>query len=296
MMLGTSSLASAAAPPGTHLQIQDVSVNFTAQKILILGQQFNFGPGPLTVTLANVGNLTPDCTPNFAVTPQTITCDLSGGTPPFPGAGDYLLTVSNGTGTSQIDVYDLTIGAVGPVGATGPIGPVGASGPVGATGPQGPSGASGITGLEGMSCPSGQSVTGFDASGKIICSGAAAACTTHVFTFSMMSSPGGETTSADWPGLSVTMTDPADANCGVTVGEPSGNISVVGALGDARKNQFLNKSDRGNRIQKEIAGDHMTAEETGKLFRDAMIVALLLGYHHTLLDSRHTSSPPAVRV
>ncbi|MGD0289934.1 MAG: DNA methyltransferase [Candidatus Binataceae bacterium] len=41
----------------------------------------------------------------------------------------------------------------------------------------------------------------------------------------------------------------------------------------ANKNQFLNKSDRGNRIQKEIAGDHMTAEETGKLFRDAMIVA-----------------------
>jgi DNA modification methylase len=41
----------------------------------------------------------------------------------------------------------------------------------------------------------------------------------------------------------------------------------------ASKNQFLNKSDRGNRIQKEIAGDHMTAEETGNLFRDAMIVA-----------------------
>jgi DNA modification methylase len=41
----------------------------------------------------------------------------------------------------------------------------------------------------------------------------------------------------------------------------------------ANKNQFLNKSDRGNRIQKEIADDHMTAEETGNLFRDAMIVA-----------------------
>ena len=266
MMLGFCGVARAQTPPGTHLQIENVFVNFAAKKITILGQMFNFGPGPLTVTLADVGNITPDCTPNFAVTPQTITCDLSGGVPPFPSAGDYLLTVSNGSGTSQIDVWDLTIGAVGPVGATGPIGPtgpVGATGPVGstgpvgatgpigptgpvgatgpagatgavgATGPRGPSGASGITGLEGMSCPSGQSVTGFDASGKIICSGAAAACTTHVFTFSMMSSPGGETTGADWPGLSVTMTDPADSNCGVTVGEPSGNISLVGTLGDA---------------------------------------------------------------
>jgi hypothetical protein len=86
---------------GTHLQIQDVSVNFSIKKITILEQMFDFGPGPLTVSLANVGDLTPDCTPNFAVTPQTITCDLSGGTPPFLGAGDYLLTVSNGNAPAR---------------------------------------------------------------------------------------------------------------------------------------------------------------------------------------------------
>lgn len=55
MTLGFFGLAQATAPPGTHLQIQDVSVNFTAKTITILGQQFNFGPGPLMVTLANVG-------------------------------------------------------------------------------------------------------------------------------------------------------------------------------------------------------------------------------------------------
>jgi hypothetical protein len=84
-----------------------------------------------------------------------------------------------------------------------------------------------------MSCPSGQSVTGFDASGKIICSGATASCTTHVFTFSMSSSQAGATTQANWPGMNETMTDPNNNNCGVTVAEPSGNIDLVGTLGDA---------------------------------------------------------------
>jgi len=64
-MLGFRGLARATAPPGTHLQIQNVFVDFTAKKILILGQKFNFGPGPLTVTLDNAGNLTPDCTPEL---------------------------------------------------------------------------------------------------------------------------------------------------------------------------------------------------------------------------------------
>lgn len=84
MMLEFCGIARATTPPGTHLQIQDVSVNFSIKKITILGQMFDFGPGPLMVSLANVGDLTPDCTPNFAVTPQTITCDLSGGPHRFP--------------------------------------------------------------------------------------------------------------------------------------------------------------------------------------------------------------------
>ena len=37
-------------------------------------------------------------------------------------------------------------------------------------------------------------------------------------------------------------------------------------VGYAHKNKFLNKGDRGNRIQKEIANDHITADETEAMF------------------------------
>src|SRR5262249_30880869 len=90
----------------------------------------DFGPGPLVVTLGQVGNITAQCqTP--PPTAALITCTLSGGLPP---AGDYLLTVSNGTGQSSNDSYALTIGAVGP---QGPKGATGRAGPAGAMGPPG---------------------------------------------------------------------------------------------------------------------------------------------------------------
>ena len=36
-------------------------MNFSIKKITILGQMFDFGLGLLTVSLANVRDLTPDC-------------------------------------------------------------------------------------------------------------------------------------------------------------------------------------------------------------------------------------------
>lgn len=116
--------AALAAPPGDHLLITAVHVDETLNTIMIMGQQFNFGPGPLVVTLGQVGNITSQCqTP--PPTAALITCTLSGGLPP---AGDYLLTVSNGTGQSQNDSYALTIGAVGPQGPKGATGPPGLPG------------------------------------------------------------------------------------------------------------------------------------------------------------------------
>ncbi len=41
----------------------------------------------------------------------------------------------------------------------------------------------------------------------------------------------------------------------------------------AEKNRLLNRSDRGNRIQKPITNDHLSEAETGALFRDGLIVA-----------------------
>src|SRR5215471_546773 len=116
--------AALAAPPGDHLLITAVHVDETLNTIMIMGQQFNFGPGPLVVTLGQIGNITAQCqTPPPSAT--AITCTFSSG---LPTAGDYLLTVANGTGDGQSDTYDLTIGAVGP---QGPTGATGATGPPG---------------------------------------------------------------------------------------------------------------------------------------------------------------------
>jgi DNA modification methylase len=41
----------------------------------------------------------------------------------------------------------------------------------------------------------------------------------------------------------------------------------------AKKNQFLNRSDRGNRIQKPIANDHLSETETEALFRTGLTLA-----------------------
>jgi hypothetical protein len=41
----------------------------------------------------------------------------------------------------------------------------------------------------------------------------------------------------------------------------------------AKKNRLLNRSDRGNRVQKPIINDHLSEAETGALFRDGLAVA-----------------------
>lgn len=136
MTLAAGSAALAASPkgqqPGGHLKISEVFVDFTNDVILITGEDFDFGPGPLTVTLGDpdliaAGSIV--CTPDFAALPQTIECDFF--TPGLPADGDYLLNVFTGNGQSQSDEYDLTIGAVGPEGPQGDQGPPGPPGPPG---------------------------------------------------------------------------------------------------------------------------------------------------------------------
>ena len=65
-------------------------------------------------------------------------------------------------------------GKSGEQGLTGPEGPVGPQGPPGEPGPQGPQGVAGASvsrSLAEQRCADGQFVTGFDASGHIICAG-----------------------------------------------------------------------------------------------------------------------------
>jgi hypothetical protein len=150
---------------------------------------------------------------------------------------------------SEIAISWSQTGPQGPPGATGPAGPVGPTGPkgdTGATGPQGPPGATGATGpagptgppgpnnAAGTSCPTGTQVIGFNPNGTIICNTVAPpACASHTFTFTMTSSTGGLFTDAVWPGGTVTMNGPEGATCSVTVQRPSGDIVLVGTLGDA---------------------------------------------------------------
>ena len=145
--------------PGGDLRVTEVFVDFNAESIEVTGENFDFGPGPLTVSLGEFGDVSALCSVAFTP-PQLISCDFSaGGLPPD---GDYLLTVVNGNGPSQSDQYDLTIGAVGPQGpqgATGPqgeqgkLGPQGVQGKLGPQGPQGRPGADGIDGTGVLSFP-----------------------------------------------------------------------------------------------------------------------------------------------
>ena len=149
-------------PPQTaQLKIDEVFVDFSTETMTIRGQNFDVG---FNVTLGTLGDISSLCVANLTVSPQTIVCNFSTG---LPADGDYLLRVITGTGQSQNDEYDLTIGAVGPQGpqgpqgiqgpqgATGPQGPQGAQGPAGPVGPQGPIGPMGSQGPQGLQGPQG---------------------------------------------------------------------------------------------------------------------------------------------
>lgn len=128
-----------AAPPGDHLNIEEVvvTVGDPDTTLEIKGWDFDFG-SPLEVTLAGVpaAVMSADGVMIIATVPTSL----------FP-AGDYLLTVSTGEGQSQNDEYDLTIGAVGPQGEQGIQGE---QGPQGIQGEQGPQGIQGVQGEQGI--------------------------------------------------------------------------------------------------------------------------------------------------
>jgi len=91
----------AAGSPGGHLGITEVAVDDATSTVVITGHDFG-SAAKLKVSLGEIGDVTPLCTPQLLTTPQTISCDFSsaGGLPP---AGDYLLTVAVGNGQSQSD-------------------------------------------------------------------------------------------------------------------------------------------------------------------------------------------------
>ena len=93
--------------PGHHLRVTEVHIDFDTEVIGVTGDDFDFGSGPLLVSLGTLGDISSICMVDFTL-PHRISCDFSGAGG-LPSDGDYLLTVANGTGQSQSDQYDLTI-------------------------------------------------------------------------------------------------------------------------------------------------------------------------------------------
>jgi hypothetical protein len=122
-------------------------------------------------------------------------------------------------------------GGQGLKGDAGQAGAAGAQGPTGATGPAGPAGPPGISGPQ--SCAPGQSMTGIDGSGSIICSG----CPSATFHFRIRSVP--NTTTEFWQGG--TQTQSNGPGCSVTVRAPHGDISLVGGTTGADAWQIVSK-------------------------------------------------------
>jgi microcystin-dependent protein len=151
--------------PRFQVAITEVFVDLGNELIVIRGEDFDFGPGPLLVALGDLenpaaGEITSLCVDNLSVVPQTIVCDFSAdGLPPD---GDYLLAVSTGNGRRMNAEYDLTIGGRGPAGPQGeqgklgPQGEQGKLGPPGEPGPQGEQGKIGPQGEQGKIGPQGE--------------------------------------------------------------------------------------------------------------------------------------------
>jgi hypothetical protein len=123
----------------------DATTTLSSNIIYIEGINFTKAKGAPVVTIDNklmklVGT----------ATDTTIAAEYIA--PHAPQPGDYLLTVTTGSGATDYDEYNLTIGAAGSQGPAGPQGPIGLTGPQGPAGPQGapgPQGSAGSIGLKG---------------------------------------------------------------------------------------------------------------------------------------------------
>jgi len=218
--------------------------------LVILAAQPQFPANTVTITGTNFGT----GTPSVSLDGSALTVTSSSATrivaklPASIAPGSYLLAVKAAKKGKEDDeegdsaTFVLTLGAVGPQGPIGPIGPqgpvgpqgvtgaTGAQGPIGPQGPMGPQGRDGNLRLANQACPTGGQVIGFDANGNIVCNKVAASCATHTYTFNMTSSAGACFSDARWPGGTASQQN--EAGCNVTVNQPSGDIVLVGTLGD----------------------------------------------------------------
>jgi len=137
-------IASHAFAAQPKVTIAEVMVDFDSQTISIMGENFDIGPNPTTVSLGGLSNL--NITTN---TSTQLVVDLPVGIP----EGVYTLAVSSGPGQRKNDQQSLTVGAQGPQGDMGDQGDPGPAGADGADGMDGMDGADGADGaLANLTC------------------------------------------------------------------------------------------------------------------------------------------------
>jgi hypothetical protein len=127
------------------------------QQLVINSAQFDFGIGRIYVTGKNFGSDAPAVKLNDqALTLMSFTTEsIDAVIPATIQPGSYVLRVSRGPSTTQNDVFDVTLGAVGPKGDKGDPGPQGLKGDTGGPGPAGPTGADGAPGQDATIIPRG---------------------------------------------------------------------------------------------------------------------------------------------
>ncbi len=148
MIVSIPAIAKKDDPKPLMPQITTVVVNFEAGEVQIFGTDFDDPTIYLGAEEITKPYLTSDVGELIFALPSSIV------------AGDYRLVI---TQDKYAEVYDLTIGAVGPIGPMGPQGDRGIQGPKGDTGekgdpgPQGPPGAdSTVPGPQGDPGPQGE--------------------------------------------------------------------------------------------------------------------------------------------
>ena len=128
-------------------------------QLVISSAQVDFGIGRIYVAGKNFGSAT---APEVKLNDQVLTLNsFTDGTvdamlPAGIAPGSYILRVSRGPSTTQNDVFDVTLGAVGPKGDKGDKGEQGLQGPKGDKGDQGIQGPKGDKGDTGAAGASGQ--------------------------------------------------------------------------------------------------------------------------------------------
>jgi hypothetical protein len=121
--------------------------NVTPNTVLISGINFEKFKNVPVVSLSGTGSTVTVIPSVYNSASKDITATLPANVAWIPGS--YRLMVSFGSGTAGTDVFEFTVGAVGPKGDTGTKGDKGEKGDTGNTGAPGSQGATGNTGAQG---------------------------------------------------------------------------------------------------------------------------------------------------